>query len=99
MSTQLDDRRAARLRLREERRRRRYRLIDSVVGALIAIVAFIIAPGIAIVALVALLVLGICGASIIAPRVRSRRAKRAPVVSHRPQSETDPLPGSRHHRA
>jgi NhaP-type Na+/H+ or K+/H+ antiporter len=99
VSTQLDDRRAARQRLRDERRRRRYRLIDSLVGVAIAIVAFIIAPGIGIVALLALLVLGLCGASLIASRRRGRRAVRPPAGAHRLQSDTDALPRSRRRSA
>jgi len=57
--------RAARRLLREQRRRRRIALIDSVFGLGLALVGLIIAPGIGILALVALLVLGLCGLSLL----------------------------------
>jgi len=76
VSTPLEQRRAARQLLRAQRRRRRFALIDTVAGVAIAIVGFIIAPGIGIVALCAVLVLGVCGGSLFAARSRRRRTAR-----------------------
>jgi hypothetical protein len=72
--------RAARRLLREQRRRRRIALIDSVFGLGLALVGLIIAPGIGILALVALLVLGLCGLSLLGGRAFRRRV-RAPKRS------------------
>ncbi len=60
-------------RRRQASRRRHLFRVDIGLGLLIAIVTLLIAPGVAIVAAVALLVLAICIASIPLERWRSRR--------------------------
>jgi len=59
-------------RLEAERRRRLLR-VDLGVGLVGAIALWIIAPGLAIVALVALVLLTVCGVSVVLERRRSRR--------------------------
>jgi uncharacterized membrane protein YoaK (UPF0700 family) len=59
---------------RLQARRRRYLLrVDFGLGALVAVVALLFAPGVAIVAVAALLVLAICIVSFVFERRRSRR--------------------------
>jgi uncharacterized membrane protein len=59
---------------RRQASRRRYLFrVDIGLGLLIAVVALLLAPGVAIVAVAALLVLAICIASILLERWRSRR--------------------------
>lgn len=59
-------------------RRRRLLVVDLALGLAIALVALLVGPGLAIVAIGALLVLGGCGASLLYERVtRRRRARRA----------------------
>jgi Flp pilus assembly protein TadB len=59
-------------------RRRRLLLVDLALGLAIALIAVLVGPGLAIVALGALVVLGVCGASLLYERaVRRRRARRA----------------------
>jgi Flp pilus assembly protein TadB len=59
-------------------RRRQLLLVDLALGLAIALVALLVGPGLAIVALGALVVLGGCGASLLYARVvRRRRARRA----------------------
>jgi hypothetical protein len=58
---------------RRQARRRRYLIrVDIGLGLLIALAALLITPGLAIVAVVALLVLAICGVSMLLGRWRSR---------------------------
>jgi Flp pilus assembly protein TadB len=57
---------------REQRRRRLLRL-DIGFGLLAAVAALVIAPGLAVAALLALLVLGVCLLSLAVGRWRSRR--------------------------
>ena len=59
---------------RRQARRRRYLLrMDIGLGAVIATVALLLAPGVAIVAIAALLVLAICAVSLVFERGRSHR--------------------------
>ena len=59
---------------RRQANRRRYLFrVDIGLGLLIAVAALLLAPGVAIVAVVALLVLAICSVSILLGRWRSRR--------------------------
>jgi Flp pilus assembly protein TadB len=60
-------------RRRQARRRRHLFRVDIALGLLIAVVALLLAPGIAIVAVVALAILAGCGVSILIDRRRSRR--------------------------
>jgi len=62
-----------RSRRREAERRRRLLRVDLGVGLVGAIALWIIAPGLAIVALVALVLLTVCGVSVVLERRRSRR--------------------------
>ncbi|HEV3321596.1 MAG TPA: hypothetical protein VG147_05325 [Solirubrobacteraceae bacterium] len=57
-------------------RRRRQRLIDLALGLVLALLAIVLAPGLAIVALLALVGLLACGASFAVGRARRRRAGR-----------------------
>lgn len=57
-------------------RRRRLLAIDAAIAVIIALLAIVLAPGVAIVALVALLVLAACGAWVLGERLRRRRATR-----------------------
>lgn len=57
-------------------RRRRLRLIDLALGLVLALLAIVLAPGLAIVALLALVGLLACGASFAVGRIRRRRAGR-----------------------
>jgi fatty acid desaturase len=61
-------------RRRQESRRRYLFRVDICLGLLIAVAALLLAPGVAIVAVAALLVLAICVVSILLERWRSRRA-------------------------
>jgi hypothetical protein len=76
VSTPYDLRRAERQVLRQQRRRRRYALIDSTAGVAIAIIGLIVAPGVGILALEALLVLAVCAATLIIGRTLRRRPTR-----------------------
>jgi Flp pilus assembly protein TadB len=59
-------------------RRRRLLVVDLALGLAVALVAVLVGPGLAIVALGALVVLGVCGASLLYGRVvRRRRVRRA----------------------
>jgi Flp pilus assembly protein TadB len=61
------------------RRRRRLLLIDSVIAFVIAVIAWILAPGLGIVAVLALLALSVCGVTLLGERVlRRRRRVRGP---------------------
>ena len=60
-------------RRRQASRRRRLFRVDIGLGLLIAVVTLLLAPGVAIVAVVGLLVLAICVVSILLERWRSRR--------------------------
>ncbi len=57
-------------------RRRRLLVIDLAIAAALALFGLIVAPGLAILALFALLVLIACAGWIVAERVRARRAAR-----------------------
>ena len=65
-------------RRRQARRRRHLIRVDIGLGLLISVVAILFAPGLAIVAVVALLVLAICIVSHLLERRRSRRRHSAP---------------------
>lgn len=57
-------------------RRRRLLVADLGLGALMALIGLILAPGLAIAALGAIVVLAGCGASVAYGRVRARRSRR-----------------------
>ncbi len=57
----------------QARRHRHLLRVDFGLGVLVAVVALLLAPGVAIVAVAALLVLAICIASFVFGRRRSRR--------------------------
>jgi hypothetical protein len=57
-------------------RRRRLLLLDAAIGAGLALFGLIVAPGLAVLALAALAVLGACGVSALAGRFRGRTAPR-----------------------
>ncbi len=59
-------------RRRQARRRRHLFRVDIGLGLLIAVAALLLAPGVAIVAVAALLVLAICGVSILLERCQRR---------------------------
>jgi Flp pilus assembly protein TadB len=69
----LNDMSYLRARRREARRRRYLFRVDIGLALLIAVVALLLAPGVAIVALAALAILATCGVSILIDRRRSRR--------------------------
>jgi hypothetical protein len=71
-------------------RRRRLRLIDLGLGVALALLAILLAPGLAIVALLALVGLLACGASLAVGRVRRRRAGN----HRRPRRVDPPTPGT-----
>jgi membrane protein implicated in regulation of membrane protease activity len=96
VSTELEPRREARQRLRDKRRRRRYALIDSTVGTAIAVAGFTIAPGIGIVALLAIVVLCVCGMSLIARRALRRRQRPKIRSTHGLERRAEARPGRRH---
>ena len=62
-----------RARRRQASRRRYLFRVDIGLGLLIAVAALLLAPGVAILAVAALVVLAICGVSILLERWRSRR--------------------------
>jgi hypothetical protein len=57
-------------RRRQARRRRRLLRVDVALGVLIATVTLVIAPGLAVVAVIALVVLAFCAASLVLDRRR-----------------------------
>jgi hypothetical protein len=63
-----------------ERRKRRRHLVarrqDVAIGVLVALAALIIGPGLAVIAIIALLVLLVCGISLGVGRTRGRRSGR-----------------------
>jgi hypothetical protein len=79
-----DEFRAAALRRRRVAaarvRRRRLMLGDLAVAVTVALLALVLAPGLAIVALGAVLVLGACGAWLAGARLRAWRARRQTAV-------------------
>jgi hypothetical protein len=92
-----DEFRAAALRRRRivaaRVRRRRLMLGDLAVAVTVAVLAVILAPGLAIVALGAVLVLGACGAWLAGARLRTWRARRQAAAGGRgegaPLSQAD----------
>ena len=62
-------------RRRELRRRRGLRRLDVAIGVLLAIIALLVAPGVAVVAIGAVIVLLTCGLSLLHGRRRARRAR------------------------
>ena len=66
-----------RARRRQARRRRRLARLDLGVGLLAAIVLLLATPGLAIAAVVALLVLALCVLSVVLERRAARRSARA----------------------
>ncbi len=67
-----------RSRRREARRRRRLARLDLGIGVFVAIVLFVISPGLAITALVALLTLLACLVSVVLERRRARAPRSGP---------------------
>jgi hypothetical protein len=59
---------------RERRRRRIHRRQDVAIGVLVAVVALVLGPGLAVVAIGALIVLLVCAVSFALARSRGRRA-------------------------
>jgi Flp pilus assembly protein TadB len=74
-ATQLKDMSDLRARRREARRRRQHFRLDIALGLLIAIVALLLGPGLAPVAIVALLVVAVCVLSVPFGRWLSRRRR------------------------
>jgi hypothetical protein len=74
-STQLKDMSDLRARRREARQRRQHFRLDIALGLLIAIVALLLGPGLAPVAIAALLVLAVCIVSVPVGRWLSRRRR------------------------
>jgi hypothetical protein len=68
----LNDMSHLRARRRQANRRRHLFRVDIGLGLLIAVAALLLAPGVAIVAVAALLVLAICGVSILLERCQRR---------------------------
>jgi len=66
----------ARSRRRELRRRRATRRLDILIGLVAGGIWLLVAPGIAMAAIVAAFVLLVAGASLVAVRVRARRRRR-----------------------
>jgi Flp pilus assembly protein TadB len=69
---------------REIRRRRGLRRLDVAIGVLLAVIALVVAPGVAVVAIGAVIVLVACGLSLLYGRRRARRA-RSRAGSTRPR--------------
>jgi Flp pilus assembly protein TadB len=65
-------------RRRQERRRRNLARLDMGLGLVCAVVLIVATPGLAITALVALLVLLVCGLSFVLERSLTRRSARDP---------------------
>jgi hypothetical protein len=61
-------------------------MIDFGVALVAMILLVIISPGLAIVGLIAILILIVCGLSFLFDRLRSRRYGRPPPVARRPPS-------------
>jgi Flp pilus assembly protein TadB len=72
---------ALRARRRSARRRRRVARLDVAIGLLLALVLVLATPGLAVAAVIALLVLGICLVSVLLERVSARRQRSASPVS------------------
>ena len=72
--------RALRARRRSDRRRRRVARLDVAVGLLLALVLVLATPGLAIAAVIALLVLGICLVSVLLERLGAGARSFQPVV-------------------
>ena len=66
-------------RRRQLRRRRGLRRLDVALGVLVAIVALVVAPGVAVVAIGAVIVLLACALSLLIGRRRARRARTRPA--------------------
>jgi hypothetical protein len=77
-------------RRREALRARHLARVDLGIGLFAAITLLIIAPGLAIAALVALAVLVLCGVSWIVERRRRRAARRRPRAARSSASRQDP---------
>jgi Flp pilus assembly protein TadB len=77
-------------RRRQERRRRNLARLDVGLGLLCAVVLIVATPGLAITALVALLVLVVCGLSFVLERSLTRRSARDPSTSDDPTSDGRP---------
>ncbi len=58
-------------------------LLDGLIAAAVAAVVLIVAPGVAIAGMLAVLVLALCGGSLLWDRRRASRASRAPRVRRR----------------
>ena len=69
---------------------RRTLLIDFLIALVAMIVLVLVAPGLAVVWLVAILVLIVCGISYLVDRLRRGRRTRPPTVARRPPSRRPP---------
>jgi Flp pilus assembly protein TadB len=67
-----------RVRRREARRRRRLLRVDLGVGVLCAIVLLLATPGLAIAAILALILISLCIGSVVLERRRSRKGRSRP---------------------
>jgi Flp pilus assembly protein TadB len=77
-------------RRRQERRRRNLARLDVGLGLVCAVVLIVATPGLAITALVALLVLVVCGLSFVLERSLTRRSARDPTTSDDQTSDGRP---------
>jgi hypothetical protein len=75
-----------RARRRDARRRQRVARLDLALGVLVALVLFVVSPGLAVTAIVALLTLLVCGVSLLVGRRRRHRPRRAVAGRRRPQA-------------
>ena len=84
---------ALRARHRSARRRRRVARLDVAIGLVLALVLVLATPGLAIAAVIALLVLAICLASVLLERLSGRRRRAAPEEPDGPLRERGPKGG------
>jgi hypothetical protein len=75
-----------RARRRDARRRQRVARLDLALGVAAALTLFVISPGLAITAIVALLTLLVCGVSLLVGRRRRHRPRRAADGRRGPQA-------------
>jgi Flp pilus assembly protein TadB len=91
--------RHARRRHASRSRGRRLARIDVALGLLLAVVLLLASPGLAIAAIVALILLVACGISLLVQRRGSRRAARAGEEDRDPARPPSPPPAGERERA
>jgi Flp pilus assembly protein TadB len=91
--------RRARRRHASRSRRRRLARIDVALGLLLAVVLLLASPGLAIAAIVALILLIACGISLLVQRRGSRRIARAGEEDRKPSLPPSPPPAGERERA